>query len=152
CYGRRAVPQLARYIVVKPNRDPRRIIVSSHSQGTIIAAAALLNVGYKPGHEDVALMTFGSPLRRLYAQNFPAYFGLAALDCLRNHVLSVPDKDYQRWINMWSLTDPIGSYVFDYENKELARALQTVDWRIPDVSSLEQGKYGDYPPICGHSG
>ena len=86
--------------------------------------------------------TFGSPLRRLYAQNFPAYFSHTTLSAVHD----------RPWINMWALTDPIGSWVFDPTNRSLGEALRTVDWRLLDVGSLDRKDDGTFPAICGHSG
>jgi hypothetical protein len=138
CYGERAVPELSNYLKTLTGQG-RKVIVVAHSQGTIIGAAALLFAQQKG---QVALLTFGSPLRRLYAQNFPAYFS--------HHTLSaVHDRP---WINMWALTDPIGSWVFDSANRSLDEALRTVDWRLLDVGSLDRKDDGTFPAICGHSG
>jgi hypothetical protein len=59
----------------KPAFD--RIVIVSHSQGTVIAADLLrfLTVAAVPvpdvADRDIRLMTMGSPLRQLYAANFP---------------------------------------------------------------------------------
>jgi len=93
----------------------------------------------------VALLTFGSPLRRLYARNFPAYFGTGALPRLAA-------RQESRWINLWALSDPIGSWVNDKTDRSMAAALAGVDYRLLDVESLAVRADGTYPPICGHSG
>jgi hypothetical protein len=90
-------------------------------------------------------MTFGSPLRRLYVRNFPAYFGTGALPRLRQ-------RQAPRWINLWARTDPIGSWVNDDRDRSLQEALEEVDYRVLDVQSLTPRADGTYPPICGHSG
>ena len=138
CYGERAVPELSNYIKTL-TRQGRKVIVAAHSQGTIIGAAALLFAHQKG---QVALLTFGSPLRRLYAQNFSAYFSHTTLSAVHD----------RPWINMWARTDPIGSWVFDDENRSLGEALRTVDWRLLDVGSLDRKDDGTFPAICGHSG
>jgi hypothetical protein len=96
------------------------VVLVAHSQGTVIAAATLLQAHTQPEHYP--LLTFGSPLRRLYAQNFPAYFGADVLQRLRQWQLD-PN---QQWINLWALTDPIGAWIFNDQNTDL-RALRILD-------------------------
>jgi hypothetical protein len=141
-YGQRAVPQLAADIEREAACENRRVVVAAHSQGTIIAAAALLLA--KPPH-PLGLLTFGSPLRRLYTKNFPAYFGFAALAGLCT-------RQQNHWINLWAFSDPIGSWVSDPTNRRLDRALQLVDWRLLDASRVTARPDETYPPICWHSG
>ena len=105
CYAERTVPELLDRLKVLVSDPDTRVVIAAHSQGTVIAAATLLQ------HDDhtrdrVALLTFGSPLRRLYARNFPAYFGTDALPRLSG-------RQQSRWINLWALSDPIGSWVID---------------------------------------
>lgn len=142
-YGERAVPELVGYITrtAEAKEAEVRVTVAAHSQGTIIAAAALLLADLAGRQSHLALMTFGSPLRRLYTQNFPAYFGCAALDQLRRDLSG-------RWINLWAYTDPIGSWVFDDPKLTATH----VDLRVLDVKRLEKWPDGGHSPICGHSG
>lgn len=69
-----------------------------------------------------------------------------------------------RWINLWALTDPIGSWVFDPgpvfvqgpSSRDLSAALATVDTRILDVRQRDP-EHGDFAvdpdgAVCGHSG
>jgi hypothetical protein len=129
--------------------DPTRVVLVAHSQGTVIAAATLLQASTE--HEHYPLLTFGSPLRRLYAQNFPAFFGAVALGRLR-----MWQEANQQWINLWARTDPIGAWIFDDQNTDLQTAQTTdVDCRLLDVQPKD-GPSGLVPdpgaPICGHSG
>jgi hypothetical protein len=121
-------------------------VLVAHSQGTVIAAATLLQAHMDTEHYP--LLTFGSPLRRLYAQNFPAYFGVETLQRLRHWQL-LPNE---QWINLWCLTDPIGAWIFNDENTDLRVAQSAdIDCRLFDVP-----RKGSMPdpgaPICGHSG
>jgi hypothetical protein len=73
------------------------VIVSAHSQGSIVAAAALDSmVG-----DGVLLLTHGSPLASLYMRFFPISFPA-----------EVPARIAVRpWVNLWRPTDPIGGAV-----------------------------------------
>jgi hypothetical protein len=127
-------------------RDDTPAVLVAHSQGTVIAAATLLQADTEPEHYP--LLTFGSPLRRLYAQNFPAYFGAETLQRLRLWQL----EPSQQWINLWCRTDPIGAWIFDDQNTDMAQAQRRyIDCRLLDV---ERTGFMPTPgaPICGHSG
>lgn len=133
------------------------VVLVAHSQGTIIAAATLLQIPDLGG--QCPLLTFGSPLRRLYATNFPAYFSHATMTGLRD------GADGPRWINLWAYTDPIGGNVFERDfaylpdgagDVTMAAALPGVDCRILDVPQQDPDR-GQYQvcvtgPLCGHSG
>lgn len=144
CYAERTVPELLDRLRALTAAGDTRVVLVAHSQGTVIAAATLLQDDESTAHK-VALMTFGSPLRRLYARNFPAYFGTDALPRLRRRKLP-------RWINLWARTDPIGSWINDDHDRSLQEATDEVDYRVLDVLSLTPREDGTYPPICGHSG
>jgi hypothetical protein len=143
CYGERTVPELVgqlSYLAL----GSRRLVLTGHSQGSIIAAATMLQAG-NAGLPHIGLLTFGCPLRRLYAKNFPAYFGY-------NTVEAVHFREPTRWVNLWALTDPIGSWLLNSDNTDMTNPLEILDCRLLDVTSLDREARGDYPPICGHSG
>ncbi|MBI5338464.1 MAG: hypothetical protein HZB45_12355 [Mycolicibacterium rufum] len=158
-YGGRTVWDLrTRMAALVHQPEPTRVVLVAHSQGTVIAAATLMQC--TRDDERYPLLTFGAPLRRLYARNFPAYFGAAAMGDLRRQLAS-PEP---RWINLWALTDPIGSWVFDPDpvfvqgpsSPDLSVALTTVDCRILDVGQRDP-EHGDFAvdpdgAVCGHSG
>jgi hypothetical protein len=144
CYAERTVPELLDRLRALTREEQTRVLLVAHSQGTIIAAATLL-ADDDDVAGSVALLTFGSPLRRLYARNFPAYFGTGALPRLRQ-------RQRQRWINLWAHTDPIGSWLFDDSDRSMVDALEQGDYRLLDVVSLTPRSDGTYAPICGHSG
>jgi hypothetical protein len=144
CYAERAVPELRCQIENHmAATDKQRVIAATHSQGTIIGAATTLQLS-GAARARTAFLTFGSPLRRLYGRNFPAYFGLTAMT--RLHVVQ------PRWINMWVFSDPIGGWIFNNTNGNLADALGLVDYRIPDAETLDPGLRDQKLPICAHSG
>ncbi len=102
-YGERAVPDLvdrARELTAQGQS-----VLSGHSQGSVLAAAAVLQLDDATAARS-ALVTSGSPLRRLYARFFPAYLGA---DVLRH----VRDRLEGRWRNLYRDTDPIGSWALD---------------------------------------
>ena len=128
CYAERAVPELGSRIAELTNGDPRStdprdhtspVVVSAHSQGSVIAVAALLRQGQAVGR--VALVTYGSPLDRLYRRYFPAFFPL-------NTTTVLADRLEHRWINLYRVTDPIGGPV---------AATGECDWEVPLRDPLE---------------
>ena len=81
CYCERALPDLICRIRAAAPTGDRRIVLSAHSQGTVIAAALVLQLE-DDERERIRLVTYGSPLRRLYAGAFPVWFGPATLEML----------------------------------------------------------------------
>jgi hypothetical protein len=99
CYAERAVPDLTWRMATWTSATGGRLVLCGHSQGSVLAAAAAWQL--KPSvRRHVALLTYGSPLERLYGRWFPAYFGPAALTSLHREVAC--------WRNLYRLTDPIG--------------------------------------------
>ncbi|MEU9279349.1 hypothetical protein AB0D87_35430 [Streptomyces sp. NPDC048342] len=102
CYAERAVPDLTWRIDTWTRRTGGRLVISGHSQGSVLAAAAAWQL--TPAvRKRVALLTYGSPLERLYGRWFPAHFGPAELGSLHREVAC--------WRNLYRLTDPIGGPV-----------------------------------------
>ncbi|WP_328869385.1 lipase family protein [Streptomyces sp. NBC_00287] len=102
CYAERAVPDLTWRMASWTKATGGRLVVSGHSQGSVLAAAAAWQL--KPSvRKRVALLTYGSPLERLYGRWFPAHFGPAALSALHH--------DVDCWRNLHRPTDPIGGPV-----------------------------------------
>jgi hypothetical protein len=132
CYAERVVPELVTRASWLAGRGG--VVLSGHSQGSVLVAAAVLQL--PTGVRDrVALVTYGSPLRRLYARLFPAYVNADALANIREAVGG-------RWWNLWRDTDPIGGPVGG-----------APDWRLRDPGAFDI-QPGDtvYPPISGHAG
>lgn len=102
CYAERAVPDLTWRIAGWTRATGGRLVLSGHSQGSVLAAAAAWQL--EPSvRKRVALLTYGSPLERLYGRWFPAHFGPAALSRLH--------RDVDCWRNLYRATDPIGGPV-----------------------------------------
>lgn len=102
CYAERAVPDLTWRMASWTSATGGRLVISGHSQGSVLAAAAVWQLP-SATRRRVALLTYGSPLERLYARWFPAYFGAAQLRGLH--------RDLHCWRNLWRHTDPIGGPV-----------------------------------------
>ncbi|WP_234466914.1 hypothetical protein, partial [Streptomyces sp. MBT60] len=140
CYAERAVPDLASRMSAWTSTTPRgRLVISGHSQGSVLAASAVWQLP-DATRPRVALLTYGSPLERLYGRWFPAYFGPGPLLGLHRSV--------HCWRNLWRATDPIGGPV-----RICADPDPSVD-RGPLKDPLAYGRTTKLPlpePILGHS-
>jgi hypothetical protein len=159
CSAERAVPQLADRIAGLTQRDSDKLVLSAHSQGTILGAAALLLLSRDQNAarlQQVALLTYGCPLRRLYARAFPAYFSWDVLEQLRADIGA-------RWLNLWAYTDPIGGTVVpdrhvlpepEQPEAPAREQIRKLDWRMsPDPLTLGMDpRTGEPVSVCDHSG
>ncbi|WP_189865711.1 hypothetical protein [Streptomyces poonensis] len=102
CYAERAVPDLTWRMETWTRATGGRLVLSGHSQGSVLAAAAAWQLSPSV-RKRIALLTYGSPLERLYGRWFPAHFGPHALGSLHREV--------DCWRNLYRLTDPIGGPV-----------------------------------------
>jgi hypothetical protein len=102
CYAERAVPDLTWRMATWTRVTGGRLVISGHSQGSVLAAAAAWQLA-PSARKRVALLTYGSPLERLYGRWFPAHFGPEALGSLHREV--------DCWRNLYRVTDPIGGPV-----------------------------------------
>ncbi|MFJ2558453.1 MULTISPECIES: hypothetical protein [unclassified Streptomyces] len=140
CYAERAVPDLTWRIASWTERTGGRLVLSGHSQGSVLAAAAIWQLAPATRHR-VALLTYGSPLERLYGRWFPAYFGAQQLSDL--------SAELHCWRNLWRATDPIGGPVLvpaDGDGSQVDRG--------PLKDPLAYGRTVLHPlpePILGHS-
>ncbi|CAM5450950.1 hypothetical protein SBADM41S_06338 [Streptomyces badius] len=112
---------------------------SGHSQGSVLAAAAVWQLP-DTARRRVGLLTYGSPIERLYGRWFPAYFGAVPLLGLNRSV--------HCWRNLFRATDPIGGAVRLTADRD-----RDVD-RGPLKDPLAYGRTTALPlpePILGHS-
>ncbi|GGL16830.1 hypothetical protein [Mangrovihabitans endophyticus] len=129
-YTERAVPDLQRRMWYAHDHQGA-VVVTAHSQGTVLAAAALLQPDSRPGGEQVGLITFGSPLDKLYGWAFPAYFGPDVLADLRAKTW--------RWTNFFYPTDYIGGPVHAGDGVDVKLSDPVSTWYV----------YGQNPPAMG---
>ncbi|MDX6354216.1 MAG: hypothetical protein QOF98_1119, partial [Streptomyces sp.] len=138
CYAERAVPDLSWRMSSWTERTGGRIVLSGHSQGSVLSAAAVWQLD-PAVRGKVALLTYGCPLARLYGRWFPAHFGPARLRGLHD--------DMHTWCNLWRRTDPIGGPV------GISSADDPVDYG-PLLDPVAYGRSLEHPlpePILGHS-
>ncbi|MCJ1676850.1 hypothetical protein MTF65_05705 [Streptomyces sp. APSN-46.1] len=136
CYAERAVPDLTWRMTGWIGSTGGRLVISGHSQGSVLAAAAVWQLPPRV-RRRVALLTYGSPLGRLYGRWFPAYFGPGPLTALHREV--------DCWRNLWRSTDPIGGPVL-VGGPEVDRG--------PLADPIAYGRSARHPlpaPILGHS-
>ena len=149
CYTERVLPDLVHRAGALTARRSDRLLLSAHSQGSVIALAAVLQLP-----EDTArrtcLLTYGSPLTRLYAAFFPGYVNSDAYEAAAARLGCATDSPAQwPWRNLYRLTDPIGSWVLAPSGTDPG----------PDVFDHElvdpvfERPAGDrvWPPARGHS-
>ncbi|NDZ83508.1 hypothetical protein G3I19_34345 [Streptomyces sp. SID10853] len=135
CYAERAVPDLTWRMFTWTDLTGGRLVISGHSQGSVLAAAAVWQLPART-RRRVALLTYGSPLERLYGRWFPAYFGPDCLDGLHGEVPC--------WRNLWRATDPIGGWVMRGGDID----------RGPLLDPVAYGRTREHPlpdPVLGHS-
>ncbi len=96
-YGERAVPQLRDRLLTLTGQG--RVVMSAHSQGSVLAVATVMQSSAQVA-SSVALLTYGSPLTRLYGRYFPEY-------CSRGLYREVVAR-VTGWKNLWRRTDFIG--------------------------------------------
>jgi hypothetical protein len=143
-YAERAVPDFQRRIW-RLNDHGAPVLVVAHSQGTVLAAAALVQQDCRAKQGEIGLTTFGAPLTRLYGWAFPGYFNATVLSSIGDTVAD--SANVIGWRNFYYPTDPIGGEVAGTATDPILRNRRLLDpaaaWRI----------YGDpLPAPGGHSG
>lgn len=92
------------------NEGYERIVIVGHSQGTVITADLLRylkvrNPDLLKALGPIDLLTFGSPLRQLYAARFPALYGW--IDNAP-HTTTTKDAGVETWMNGYGSGDYVG--------------------------------------------
>ena len=136
CYAERVVPELVHRATWLATQQ-RGLVLSGHSQGSVLAAATILQMPPE-AQRRTALLTYGSPLCRLYMRAFPNYFSEKVVNDIAAAVAGPAGQE--RWVNLWRRTDPIGG------------AIGVGDRRLADPVAFEpQPGHRLPPPVQGHS-
>jgi hypothetical protein len=114
-YAERAVPEIEHRLVHHVADEGRPVLVSAHSQGTVLVFAALLQLAEcRPKvTRKVAVVTFGSPLFQLYERYFPDYIDLDDQFPRLLEQLYRSRRRYGTWRNFYRKTDYIGQDIFE---------------------------------------
>lgn len=132
-YSQRAVADLRRRIswhlgtlrdpdVPLPDPPASRVVVAAHSQGSLIAVAALLWLTPEE-RARVGLVTFGSQLRQQFVRAFPAHVDVAVLGWLWSRYGG-------RWRNLYRDTDAIAGPVLSWDHSAERRGQRPQSRRI----------------------
>jgi hypothetical protein len=104
CYAERVVPELVHRTTWLAT-EQGGVVLSGHSQGSVLVAATVLQLPPE-ARPRTALLTYGSPLSRLYLRAFPNYVSEKVINDIGSAVAG--QRGQERWINLWRRTDPIG--------------------------------------------
>ncbi|MFF5180067.1 hypothetical protein ACFY2Q_18755 [Micromonospora sp. NPDC000316] len=146
CYAERAVPELTKRITYLVDQG-NGVLLAGHSHGSVLLAATVLQLPHRIT-ERVGLLTYGSPLRRLYSPLFPAYVDDEVLH-------EIGQRVGWRWLNLWRDTDPIGGWIFAAhrpgDTETLTGPSATVDRRLKDPQGVVPPPSDSAPPpILAH--
>jgi len=177
CYAERTVPDLTTRIEYIRKRGGQ-VVLSCHSQGSVIGAAVLAQLSTEC-FRAAAFLSYGSPLARIYARFFPAYFGARALrrigellvtaEPVSTRATATPSSDGAEpagdqtdwpWRNLLRRSDPIGGPIFlknppDAGTEPIRQQAQSptelVDWILLDPLFAKPPGDTSYPASYGHS-
>jgi hypothetical protein len=184
CYAERAVPEIVRRIEwwlhgtkpdgsAEPRAAERRVVLSAHSLGAVLAVSAVCAVSSRCSGSDTLkrmyLLTYGSQLRPYFGRLLPELLGPSVLGTAPvaapegwgahpwrrpNPQLHWPDGSAgtvhsllgDRWTNLWRLTDPLGFPVDEPPTKPSPAAVDRAAEEF-DTSTyvVRVDGHGDYP-------
>jgi hypothetical protein len=157
-YAERAVPELQRRLLFhvagprppedgdkRKQHDPRRrVVLSCHSQGTVLGYAALVQLPPEVVSQ-IAFVTYGSPLRQLHQMAFPAYFSQEGYQHLRTALWPAGDTDVRSWKSFFRRTDYIGKRVFEQAEIDQVVPDPAEEPALPTTSTGPAPANFDYP-------
>lgn len=107
-YGGRATLMLYKRAkdLVREDGKNNTVVLSGHSQGSVVCAAAalLLDHDQHAPNRQLRLITYGSQLQWAFARLFPRYLGHDELKCVHSRLRGL-------WWNVHRWTDPLGGHV-----------------------------------------
>ncbi len=149
-FPRRAIPRariFSRYFALLQHvaaRNYDRIVIVSHSQGTVISAdllrylkeraaiaAATHDAEVKQLWDSIGsrimLVTAGCPLRQLYAARFPEMYDWVLCD--HGHVLGpvAADVGVALWVNVYTTGDYVGRWLWSRETRAREYPVSQID-------------------------
>lgn len=156
-YAERAVPELQARLARLWRGEPGRrgsVLLLGHSQGSVLVTAALASLDDaacpaqcgddRPLAERLSVITYGSPVRRLYARHFPAYFShdlvTRAVERLRH-----PGTGHLAWLNCYRDSDYVGHRLVGDEG------CPTLDCYLPDPPHPFAAPADPAPPVRAHA-
>lgn len=150
CYGERVIPQLFWHVRSRTGKDGAegRVLLSGHSQGSVISAALLLQFHGSNVAPGCAFMSYGSVLARVYRRMFPRYWGDAGLLRVREVTAAgwtcgAP----ARWQNFERWSDPARGEILPKDT-----AADHANIVLTDPAALVPTVGEPPPPTRGHSG
>ena len=150
-YAERAVPELqARLLRLWGGQDgaPGSVLLLGHSQGSVLVAAAIASLPHDTGDplaRRLGVVTYGSPIRRLYARHFPAYFTTGLMSRLFDR-LREPGSEGVGWFNGYRDTDFVGHRITAEGDPDAAVDCYFVDPPHPFAPPGDSS-----PPVRAHS-
>ncbi|MES2626228.1 MAG: hypothetical protein V4628_13170, partial [Pseudomonadota bacterium] len=129
-----------------------RIVIVSHSQGTVISAELLRYLHEKHRTQEfvntipVSLVTVGSPLRDLYAKRFPLlYKWMGSHDAgFATAGPRAADLGVSEWVNACRSGDYVGRFIWTPTSDTARFRVATVD----HTGSVEASREGDRTEFC----
>jgi hypothetical protein len=166
-FPRRAIPRariVSRYVAVLKRiaaQDYERIVIVSHSQGTVISADLLRYMKERAadaaasGHPDdaanlwnriagrITLVTAGCPLRQLYAARFPEMYDWVLCEHGATMGPRAADLGVERWVNVYATGDYVGRWLW-------SRSARPGEYPISEIDDVAGREI--YPPTQIHAG
>jgi hypothetical protein len=162
-FPRQAIPRariFSRYVAVLERlavEDYERIIIVSHSQGTVISAELLRYLKERAANATrlqkfdrvaalwprfagrMALITAGCPLRQLYAARFPVMYGWVLEQHGETLGPTVADLGVEFWVNVYTTGDYVGRWLW-------SRSVRTKDYPVSQIDQSATSGTDTYVP------